>query len=499
MNEFTSKLRELLFSIVPIVLIVIILNIIFPSILGWEGVMRFTIGAVFITFGLTLFLLGIDKAITPLGNEIGETSVRTNKLSFVILIALLIGFLVVFAEPGLHIYGNQVSLVTQGDISSIGLVIIVAIGMAILLALAFIRLVFRIPLYILLTILYTLILIVAIFTQPEFLVIAFDASGAATGVLSLPFIMALSTGISRLKKQSKDLEKDSFGTLALVSTGSVLAVLILGLFMRGSEYHADLDVSVGETTSILKPFIQMMPNILWQSFIIIVPLVIVFIIFNYFSFKFKKKTIRTFVLGFVYTFVGLFLFLTGVNAGFMDIGSLLGSGLAVLDSKLIVIIVGFILGLVTVLAEPSVYILTHQVEDVTSGSISRPSVLTALGIGVAVAIGLALLKIFIPGLLLWHFLLPGYIIAVSLMYFVPKIFVGIAFDSGGVATGPITTTFILAFTQGAASITPNADVILDGLGMIALVALAPMITLQILGLIFKIKSKKEGIVNYVEK
>lgn len=494
MNELTAKLKELLFSIVPIVLLVFILNLIYPDIIGWRGMLRFTIGAVFITIGLTLFLLGIDKAVTPLGSEVGETTVRSNKMWFVILIGLVLGFIIVMAEPGLHIYGIQIDRVTKGDISAIGLVLVVAVGMAVLLAIAFVRTVLRIPLHFLLTGLYGIILVVAIFTQPEFLILAFDASGSATGILSLPFILALSIGFSRLSKDGIESEEDSFGTLAMVSTGSVLALLITGLFMRGNDYHSSLEIDLSGDTSVFKPFFQVMPQILLQSLIIIVPLIVIFIIFNRFSFKLHRRSIRTYILGFIYTFVGVFLFLTGVNAGFMEVGSALGKGLAALPYKFVPVIVAFILGLVTVLAEPSVYILTHQVEDVTSGSISRKSVLFALGLGVGLAVGISVLKVFIPSLQIWHILLPGYIIAVSLMYFVPKIFVGIAFDSGGVATGPMTTTFILAFTQGAASAIADADLIMDGLGMIALVAMAPMITLQLLGLFFKLKSKKEGVI-----
>lgn len=197
--------------------------------------------------------------------------------------------------------------------------------------------------------------------------------------------------------------------------------------------------------------------------------------------------------GLLYTFIGLVLFLTGVNAGFMEVGTKIGYSVAALDNKLIVIGIGFLIGLVVVLAEPAVYVLTHQIEDVTSGYVRRPVVLIALSIGVAFAVALSMVRILVPGLQLWHFLLPGYVVSILMMYFVPKLFVGIAFDAGGVASGPMTATFILAFAQGAAEAIEGANVLVDGFGVIAMVAMTPIIALQTLGFIFKIKSVKEGL------
>jgi len=195
----------------------------------------------------------------------------------------------------------------------------------------------------------------------------------------------------------------------------------------------------------------------------------------------------------VYTFLGLVLFLIGVNGGFMDVGTVVGRSVASLDNKGFVIIIGFVLGLVTVLAEPAVYVLTHQIEDVTSGYIRRKAVLVALSIGIGFAVALSILRILVPQIQLWHYLLPGYIIAIVLSYFAPKLFVGIAFDAGGVASGPMTATFILAFTQGAADAIEGANVLVEGFGMISMVALTPLIALQVLGLIFKLKSRKGGL------
>ncbi|MEG0444092.1 MAG: DUF1538 domain-containing protein, partial [Carnobacterium sp.] len=206
----------------------------------------------------------------------------------------------------------------------------------------------------------------------------------------------------------------------------------------------------------------------------------------------SKKRLNKVLKGVLYVFIGLVLFLVGVNAGFMEVGSVVGYTVASLDNNFYVLLVAFVLGLVTILAEPAVYVLTHQIENVTNGYVKRKVVLTALSIGVGLAVLLSMIRILVPGLLLWHMILPGYILAIGLMYVVPKMFVGMAFDAGGVASGPMTATFILAFVQGAAEAIEGADVLLDGFGMIAMVAMMPIITLQLLGLIFKLKSGKGG-------
>ena len=206
----------------------------------------------------------------------------------------------------------------------------------------------------------------------------------------------------------------------------------------------------------------------------------------------NKKNVIKMIKGFIYAFLGLFLFLVGVNTGFMDIGAIIGYTLASYDNKSYVIIIAFILGVVTILAEPAVYVLTHQIENVTSGYVKRRAILVALAIGVGIAVALSMIRIIVPGLRLWHYLLPGYIISIFMMYFIPKLFVGIAFDAGGVATGPMTTTFILAFTQGVAEATEGASILTDGFGMIATVAMIPIITLQMLGFIFEMKLKRKG-------
>jgi hypothetical protein len=326
------------------------------------------------------------------------------------------------------------------------------------------------------------------FTTPEFLAISFDASGATTGALTVPFILALALGVSAMKKDSKASEKDSFGLVAIASTGAIISVMIMNIISKSDKITGSLEEHDEQSFSILGPFLHEFPVIAQEIIIALLPILIIFLLFQKFSFKMSKKEVRKIVTGLVFTFIGLVFFLVGVNAGFMDVGRAIGQSIASLDNKAYLIIVAFVLGLVTILAEPAVHVLTHQIEDVTSGYVRRKVVLFSLCIGVGAAVALSMLRILIPELQLWHYLLPGYILAIGMTYFVP----------GGVASGPMTATFILAFVQGAAEAIEGANVLVDGFGMIAMVALTPLITLQIVGFIFKLKSKKRGVVKNVQ-
>lgn len=491
MNIYKQKFKEVLFSIFPITIIVMILNFTLTP-LEIPLIIRFIIGAFLIIIGLSIFLIGVDIAITPLGSQVGAAFAKSNKIWIVIIGGLIVGFFISIAEPGLIILANQVGIVTSGQISSISILSIVSIGLAIMLAAGFVRIVFNIPLYKILTVLYGLVLILALFTPVEFLTIAFDASGATTGILAVPFILALAVGISSMKKDSKASEKDSFGLVAIASVGAIISVMILSIFSGTRNFSEKLEFNITESKSVIEPFIKNMPILFKEGFLTIFPLIIIFFFFQKFYFKMNKKNVIKMIKGFIYTFLGLFLFLVGVNTGFMDIGAIIGYTLASYDNKSYVIIIAFILGVVTILAEPAVYVLTHQIENVTSGYVKRRAILVALAIGVGIAVALSMIRIIVPGLRLWHYLLPGYIISIFMMYFIPKLFVGIAFDTGGVATGPMTTTFILAFTQGVAEATEGASILTDGFGMIATVAMIPIITLQMLGFIFEMELKRKG-------
>lgn len=492
MNLFTEKLKEVLFSVLPITVIVLIMSFTITPI-ETPIVIRFILGACLIILGLTVFLIGVDIGVTPLSSLTGSTLAKTNKLWVIILAGLILGFFISIAEPGLIVLANQVDSVTSGGISSMSILIVVSVGMAIMLVLGFLRIVSNVPLYKILASLYGLTFILALFASPEFLAISFDASGATTGILAVPFILALGIGVSKLKKDSKASEKDSFGLVSITSVGAIMSVIIMSILSKNHEFSGNLEFNIPESNNIVAPFVEIFPAIFKESILSLLPLVIILLVLQKLAFHLGKPAFRRILKGFVYTFVGLLLFLVGVNAGFMDVGSIIGYKLASFDNKLYVIMIGFVFGIVTILAEPAVYVLTHQIEDVTSGYVKRKAVLIALSIGVGFAVALSMIRIIVPDIQLWHYILPGYIIAIAMTSIVPKLFVGIAFDAGGVATGPMTATFILAFTQGAAEAIEGADILRDGFGMISMVALTPIITLQILGFIFKIKSQKGGL------
>ena len=497
LNVLISKLKEVLYAVLPITVIVLILNFTLTP-LDPILIIRFIIGAILITIGLSIFLIGIDIGITPIGKSMGAAIAKTNKMWIVVVAGLFLGFFVSIAEPDLHILAKQVDLVTSGLISKVSIVVVVSIGIGVMISLGLVRIVKNFPLYKMLTILYLIIFGLALFTSQEFLAISFDASGATTGALTVPFILALSMGVSVLKKDSKASEKDSFGLVAIASTGAIISVMIMNIISKTDKISGSLEVKHLDSTSIITPFLQKFPIMAGEIFIALLPIVVTFIVFQKVYLKLSKKSVKKIMMGILFTFIGLVLFLVGVNAGFMEVGSAVGYAITSLENKTYVIVVAFVLGFVTILAEPAVHVLTNQIEDVTSGYVKRKVVMNTLSIGVGLAVALSMLRILIPELQLWHYLLPGYIIAITMTYFVPKLFVGIAFDSGGVASGPMTATFIFAFVQGAAEATESANVLIDGFGMIAMVALTPLIALQVLGFIFKLKSKKGGLENNVQ-
>ena len=486
-----SKFKEVFKSVLPIVAIVLLLNFTIAP-MDNTLIIRFLIGSIFVVLGLTIFLLGVDLAITPLGTQAGSALAKTNNVWLVLGAGLILGFFISIAEPGLMVLASQVSTVTGGQIASMGILLSVSFGLAIMLVLGFLRIFYNIRLNHLLMVLYGIVFLLALLVSPEFLAISFDASGATTGILAVPFILALSIGISKLKKDSVASEEDSFGLVAIASTGAILAVMILDILSHTQTFEAELATNALDSGGILDPFVFGIVAYLKETFIVIAPLLVMFFILQKKFLRLNKRTTRTMLTGFLFAFIGMFLFLLGVNAGFMDVGTSVGHQLALLDNKLYIVIVGFFIGMFTILAEPAVYVLTQQIEEVTSGSIKRPAVLTALALGVGIAISLSVIRILVPEIQLWNYIIPGYALCLGLMWFVPELFVGIAFDAGGVATGPVTATFIMAFIQGAAHAFDGADLMVDGFGMITMVAMTPIITLELLGLFYTLQTKKKG-------
>ncbi len=491
MSVLFDKVKEVLYSVLPITIIVLILNFTIAP-LNILLLIRFFIGTILIILGLSIFLLGVDNGITPIGNNMGSTIVKTNKLWIVVAGGMILGFFISIAEPDLHILAGQVDFVTSGLISKFSIVLVVSIGIGVMISLGFVRIVYNIKLHKFLTITYVLILILAFFTTSEFLAISFDASGATTGAMTVPFILALAAGVSSLKKDSKASEEDSFGLVGIASAGAIIGVMIMSVISKTDKITATLEYSELTTSSIFRPFIEQIGPVSFDVIMAMLPIIVIFLVFQKVAFRLSRRALRKVLIGLLFTFVGFIMFLVGVNGGFMDVGSRIGNMVASNENKYFLVIAGFLLGFVTVMAEPAVHVLTHQIEDVTSGYVKRSAVTIFLAVGIGIAVALSMVRILVPGVKLWHYLLPGYIISIAMSYFVPELFVGIAFDSGGVASGPMTATFILAFAQGAAEAIEGANVLVDGFGMIAMVALMPLIALQILGLIFKVKSRKQN-------
>ena len=424
-------------------------------------IIKFILGSFGVIIGLSIFLSGVDLSISKIGSMMGDFLARFDKIIKVVLFGIFIGFVISMAEPDLLILANQI---TQAiGLSPWLIVAIISIGVGIMIAMGLFRIFKEISISRLMWIVYLLIFVLMFLANDTGHAIAFDASGATTGAMTTPFIIALGLGVANLKGDYS--EDNSFGLVGIASTGPIIAGLLMSLSVRENNFK----IQAADHGSAL------MSGLKNASFAI-VPIALVFIIMNAKYFKLAKYELTEILLGLLYTYMGLIIFLTSVEAGFMELARVLGEGLR--ESKFLPLI-GFVMGLVVVLAEPAVAVLSEQVEDVTGGSIKRKSILKALSIGVASAVMLAIIRINSENFALWMVIVPGFLISLLLSLKIPQIFVGIAFDSGGVASGPMTATFILAFCQGV------AGNVADGFGVISFVAMMPVLTIMILGYLYK--------------
>lgn len=493
LHVLLDKVKEVLMSVLPVTIIVVILNFTISP-METEILIRFLIAAFFIIVGLSIFLFGIDIGITPIGQTIGSKLAKTNKVWIVAMAGLFLGFIISFAEPDLWILARRIFIVTNEAIDATVFVVAVSIGIGLMVMIGLLRILFNVSMNVIFFIAYAVILILGIFASNEFIGMSFDASGATTGAVTVPFLLALAYGVSSLKKNGRTSEEDSFGLVGIASSGAIIGVLMLYLITRADNLTGTLPtIEAGE--GIIAPFINEIPHVVRDAIISIAPIVIIFFILNFLYFRIRRKTLIKILKGVIYVIIGLIIFLVGVNAGFMDVGSIISVTISSLDNQFWIYIVSFGLGLVVILAEPAVYVLTHQIQDITNGHVQRKIVLVALSLGVGTAVLLNTIRIMVPGMELWHILLPGFALAIGLMFITPQLFVGMAFDSGGVASGPMSATFILAFSQGIAFRDPTsvANPVADAFGVIALIALTPIIAVEILGLMYKSKSKKVGV------
>lgn len=493
MNPLTTKLKETCLSVAPIAGIVLILNFTLVPLSG-PMLARFALGSVFIILGLSLFLLGVEVGIAPIGHLMSSAVVKSGRLTVIMTVTFTLGFLLTMAEPDILIYGSQVNHLTSGVISSWLLILMVSLGVAVLLCLGMLRILRRFKLRWVLLVSYGLVAVLACVAPMEYLAIAFDASGVTTGPLTVPVVLALATGLASMKRDSNRSEADTFGLVAIASLGAIIALQVMSIVLDLGSLPSTIEFSKPDNTRVILPLLQHFPSESRSVAVALLPLTLMFLAGNFLFFKLNARNRRRILAGMIMTFLGLVLFLTGANGGFMDVGRLVGQTLASRGQSGMLLGVAFALGFFAVLAEPAVHVLTKQVESVTSGSVRRPVFMGAMALGVGLGVFLSTLRLVFGGLELWEMLLPGYFLAVGLTFLTSELFGGVAFDGGGVAPGPMLTTFVLAFAQGAAAGSPGADVVMDGLGLITMVALMPPIIIQLLGLVFQVKSRRrEGL------
>ncbi|MEY8267540.1 DUF1538 domain-containing protein [Lachnospiraceae bacterium 64-25] len=479
-SKLKEKLSETLKAVFPILAIVLILCFtiapIPPSIL-----MAFLIGAVFLIVGMLLFNVGVELSMTPMGERVGTIMTKSKKLSIMLLIGFIMGFIITISEPDLQVLAQQIP-----SVPNIVLILAVAAGVGVFLVIALMRMLFGVALPHLLVIFYVAVFLLTFFVPKDFLAIAFDSGGVTTGPMTVPFIMAFGIGISAIRSD-KHAADDSFGLVSLCSIGPILAVLILGMIYnpgQGESVSESIPV-IDNTVELGRLFTREIPTYLEEMAMSLLPIVFFFGLFQLVSRDINKRKLIKIGIGLVYTYVGLVLFLTGVNVGFMPAGNYLGQTIAGFPYAWVIVPIGMIIGYFIVRAEPAVFVLTKQVEEMTSGAISAKAMGTSLSLGVSVSLGLAMVRV-LTGISIMWFLIPGYALALVLTFFVSKIFTAIAFDSGGVASGPMTATFLLPFAMGACAAL-GGNIITDAFGIVAMVAMTPLIAIQIMGLVFKLK------------
>ncbi len=488
-----DKIVESLTSILPITLIVLALALTITP-LDTGVFVLFFIGVFLLIVGMGAFTQGADMSMLVIGERMGASMTKSRKIWLIALLSFVIGIIVTIAEPDLQILAKQVSSIAEKTpLGSWLLILTVAVGVGVFLTIAMLRIVFHIRLSILLIVFYVGAFIASIFVSPSFWAVGFDSGGVTTGPMTVPFIMSLGVGVASLRA-GKEGRDDSFGLVALSSVGPVIAVLVLGIIFKVNDldYAVAAAPVVGDTRDVLLQYAHGFADYAQEVGIAIAPIVVFFILFQLITRSFRKRQLVKIIIGFLYTAVGLMLFLTGANTGFMPIGRAIGNSLAGVWGGWLLIPVGMLIGYFVVAAEPAVHVLNKQVERMSAGAISAKSMKRGLCAGVCIALGLAMLRI-LTGINIFYILVPGYAVALVLTFFTPDLFTGIAFDSGGVASGAMVSSFVLPLAIGACCALHGgsaAFVMTDAFGCIAFVALAPLISIQILGILYKQKKSK---------
>lgn len=477
-----EKWKEALLSVLPVTVIVLLLSLTVAP-LSVSVFLSFLFGFVFLVIGMGLFTLGAETAMTPMGEYVGTHMTKSKKIWLIVLLSFFVGILITVSEPDLQVLSTYAP-----SIDATVLIWSVGVGVGAFLVLAMLRILFAIKLRVLLIASYAIAFTLAVFVNPDFWPIAFDAGGVTTGPMTVPFIMALGVGVSAVRSD-KDTEADSFGLVALCSVGPIMAVLFLGLVLQPEGDFTEFVLSnAADSRELGLSFFAAIPHSMKEVAVALLPITGFFFVYQLFAGRLSGKQIYKILVGVGYTFVGLTLFLTGVNVGFMPAGYTLGGFLAGSSFKILILPIGVLIGYFIVAAEPAVQVLQKQVEEITAGAIPRRALGITLGIGVAISVGLAMIRV-LTGISILYFLAPGYLIALVLTFFVPEIFTSIAFDSGGVASGPMTATFLLPFAMGACTAL-GGNIVTDAFGVVAMVAMTPLIAIQLLGIVYQIKLRR---------
>ncbi len=471
MSHIFSSIKESFSSVIPIALIVLMLSVTCIPLDAGVLVM-FLLGTVLLILGMSFFTVGSQISMEPLGDGIGKSLSKSKKFIIPLVICFILGFFITISEPDLQVLAEQVP-----TIPNLMLLVCVGVGVGIFLSVSLIRNKKELSLRTLLIIFYAFILALTVFAPKEFIATAFDSGGVTTGPITVPFIMALGAGLAANKKHTGE---HSFGLVALCSIGPILSVLLLSIFYKPHPSTSAYEIpEVFTTVEAFKQFTHALPKYMEEILIAFVPIVLLFIIFQLITRRFHLHNLLKMSVGFVYTYIGLVLFLTGANVGFMPAGRLIGAMISESSFSVMLIPIGMLMGYFVVSAEPAVHSLKRQVSEITSGAISQRAVGLALSVGVSVSVGIAMLRV-LTGIPVLPFLIVGYTLSLVISFFVPTLYTGIAFDSGGVASGPMTSTFMLPFAVGACEAI-GSNVMTDAFGIVALIAMAPLITIQILG------------------
>ncbi len=477
LKELRAKILEALVSALPITAIVYILSL--TPLFHFSGaeLVTFSIGAVLLVVGIGMFNLGADLAMTPMGTHVGAGLSRQKKLGMLLSVCFVLGMLITIAEPDLQVLAKQVSAVMNGTV----LIYAVGVGVGAFLLVAILRIVFRRQLSLILMLFYMLMFALALMLvvngNDALLPLAFDSGGVTTGPITVPFIMALGVGVSSVLGD-RHSQENSFGLVSLCSIGPILAVLVLGIFSSNDLAYAVPDYAV--SSGVAGAFLVALGHTAKEVALALGLIVAFFAICQLAFLKLPKRKLMKIGLGVIFTYIGLVLFLTGVNVGFMPIGYKLGYELAKVNEVFLVVL-GLLMGILVVLAEPAIHVLNSQVEDITGGYVSKRSMMIGLCVGVGASIALSVVRIIFDFSIVYY-IIPGYFISLALSLFVPPVYTAIAFDSGGVASGPMTSGFILPFATGVCvCLQGEAAVLRDAFGVVALVAMTPLITIQLLG------------------